>query len=121
MRPGHCAPERAEILTVPSPSPSRFNEAGALCPGKSRCADGKTRRVPPASMRPGHCAPERVGRGAVLVGRRAASMRPGHCAPERGAGSVLLCEEDDASMRPGHCAPERGRNFSTRREKRLLQ
>ena len=34
MRPGHCAPEKAAAARRSPPAPSRFNEAGALCPGK---------------------------------------------------------------------------------------
>ena len=35
MRPGHCAPEKAGCRTRCGASTSCFNEAGALCPGKS--------------------------------------------------------------------------------------
>ena len=46
------------IGTVPG---ARFNEAGALCPGKSRDHLPGSRLDRVASMRPGHCAPERAG------------------------------------------------------------
>ena len=34
MRPGHCAPEKAQMGESAHRSFGCFNEAGALCPGK---------------------------------------------------------------------------------------
>ena len=36
MRPGHCAPEKVCLRCFAAVRCMRFNEAGALCPGKSR-------------------------------------------------------------------------------------
>ena len=84
MRPGHCAPERERGRATLQGRAGRFNEAGALCPGKSRPPD-LPRRSP---------APRFNEAGALCPGKRSddrhhhdepqlASMRPGHCAPER--------------------------------------
>ena len=96
MRPGHCAPERAE--------------------GGCGRADGRL----PASMRPGHCAPERAGHGVPDGAGIGASMRPGHCAPERGPRTrsslrASPCFNEAGALCPGkrRCGGLRGRGTRT--------
>ena len=62
MRPGHCAPEKGFAYASGISVLHRFNEAGALCPGKGAVQLHQVPLPPVASMRPGHCAPEK-GRG----------------------------------------------------------
>ena len=134
MRPGHCAPEKAATFGGRTGAPApRFNEAGALCPGKRPPSGPGSAPPAPASMRPGHCAPEKgpvtlSGRrervcfneaGALCPGKRriplpyggrrrsfneAGALCPGKRVRERAPDAHEL----GASMRPGHCAPEKG-------------
>ena len=72
MRPGHCAPEKGCMRARTSNTArARFNEAGALCPGKGAvkrltgyCPEDK------ASMRPGHCAPEKARQAEIVTTTR---------------------------------------------------
>ena len=59
MRPGHCAPEKGPQRSASAAPSHRFNEAGALCPGKRAPPAYPRRAARLASMRPGHCAPEK--------------------------------------------------------------
>ena len=57
MRPRHCAGESRALGLLPPDCQSRFNEAPALCRGKSGLRGRRGVRQD-ASMRPRHCAGE---------------------------------------------------------------
>ena len=111
MRPGHCAPEKdGESSRRKGARPARFNEAGALCPGKSRPNGVRSPRRWPASMRPGHCAPEKERRWPPISKRSTRFNEAGALCPGKRRRHRLHGEFGRrASMRPGHCAPEKGR------------
>ena len=69
---------------------TRFNEAGALCPGKGHQQAQAARPHVDASMRPGLYAPEKAAACNWHVNVREASMRPGLYAPEKASVSFSL-------------------------------
>ena len=64
MRPGHFAPDIRHDPAKPYDARTRFNEAGAFCPGYLWNAPPQYALSQHASMRPGHFAPDiRLRRG----------------------------------------------------------
>ena len=63
----------------------RFNEAGALCPGKGLVAGTDARSDGGASMRPGHCAPEKDGAAPIVGASVARFNEAGALCPGKGA------------------------------------
>ena len=69
MRPGQTAPEFPPSAAARRLPRSRFNEAGADCPGILLKASGDLPEYVVASMRPGQTAPEFSGDGDRLKSR----------------------------------------------------
>ena len=141
MRPGHCAPERGRTPRPALCARLGFNEAGALCPGKSSPDSPSAASIsrfneagalcPGKSSRSWFLVPRERGfneAGALCPGKRANPVRH---RPPAGVGfneAGALCPGKRprarsvpraparASMRPGHCAPERGRGASAARQ-----
>ena len=82
MRPGQTAPECHEARVSLGVSRTRFNEAGADCPGMRLAPCHPCGQPFPASMRPGQTAPECVTWEDPYFFEICASMRPGQTAPE---------------------------------------
>ena len=116
MRPGRLTPENHRMAPSLRPVSLRFNEAGAINPGKpSKPMDVPTNELL-ASMRPGRLTPENLN---FLEGRReyrerfneAGAINPG----KPGYPHNPTHETTYASMRPGRLTPEnrfrRGRQW----------
>ena len=138
MRPGQLTPENGSAgdMFNPSRKSHRFNEAGAINPGKLRlygadCACIKAGFNEAGAINPGK---RHVAESSSPFRRLAASMRPGQLTPENladgadgGAGARMRCFNEagainpgkpplsvsglsssgtDASMRPGQLTPE---------------
>ena len=106
MRPGQLTPENLNGTIWPTSTGShRFNEAGAINPGK-RLHGRKRGGQLLASMRPGQLTPENVFRALAGAPGLFASMRPGQLTPENRGHGRGHHGRRRASMRPGQLTPE---------------
>ena len=107
MRPGQLTPEnRPHPHDLPGRL-IRFNEAGAINPGKLVGEHRRPILIPEASMRPGQLTPENRARRSEPPGcSTSASMRPGQLTPENLVGGRSHADDVGASMRPGQLTPE---------------
>ena len=145
MRPGQLTPENCLVGTLRSRGRRRFNEAGAINPGKPRRRNStrpSIRRFNEAgAINPGKL----LRRTQLPLPRGGASMRPGQLTPEncsrrRGcwfgmpsfneAGAInpgkrrydsVFCKSFKASMRPGQLTPENGSDSDRVARKDWLQ
>ena len=60
MRPGQLTPENENQINIGENHEPRFNEAGAINPGKLKCLRVEENDKAIASMRPGQLTPENV-------------------------------------------------------------
>ena len=109
MRPGHCAPEKGGRRGRYKVLWPCFNEAGALCPGKGAPQVARPQVGPARFNEAGALCP---GKGRKPHGFCVSLDRfneAGALCPGKGRYRVgCRAGRFRASMRPGHCAPEKG-------------
>ena len=120
MRPGQLTPENrsGEKVSNERCAESRFNEAGAINPGKQQQGGELVIPIGSASMRPGQLTPENAASAAACSRFRARFNEAGAINPGKPLSMMSQSFVGEASMRPGQLTPENNSGTAIKRIRR---